>query len=104
MTTAYLFKDSCRWLADVLTKLKPAEYATIKADYDLISHTHFPKSHFFPEGMSFARSDALFPSSDLATALRAEYEAQCRVLCYGPYPSWPEVQARLPELRELLVG
>jgi hypothetical protein len=38
----------------------------------------------------------------LATVLGPEYEAQCRMVCYGPYPSWAEVQARLLELRDLL--
>jgi hypothetical protein len=52
--------------------------------------------------MSFARSDALFPPAELAEAIGAEYEAQCRVLCYGPHPSWAEVQARFRELRSLL--
>jgi hypothetical protein len=47
-------------------------------------------------------SDALFPPADLATQIGAEYERQCRVLCYGPYPSWVEIQAQLLELRELL--
>jgi len=46
--------------------LRSAEYATIKADYDRVSRANFPKSYFFPEGMSFSRSDALFPSSELA--------------------------------------
>jgi hypothetical protein len=52
--------------------------------------------------MSFARNDALFPSEDLNAAIGAEYEAQCRLMCYGPYPSWTEIQARLLALRELL--
>jgi hypothetical protein len=52
--------------------------------------------------MSFARSDALFPPEDLAAAIGAEYEAQCRLLCYGPYPSYAEIQARLMTLRHLL--
>jgi hypothetical protein len=63
---------------------------------------HFPKSYFCPEGMSFARSDALFPSTDLAAIIGMEYENQCRMLCYGTYPSWTKVQARFMELRELL--
>jgi hypothetical protein len=52
--------------------------------------------------MSFAHSDALFPPPDLATVIAAEYGGQCRLLCYGPYPSWVEVQARLLELRDML--
>jgi hypothetical protein len=30
------------------------------------------------------------------------YEQQCRTLCYGPFPSWSRVQAKLNELRSLL--
>jgi hypothetical protein len=52
--------------------------------------------------MRFSKSDALFPPTALATIISAQYEAQCRPLCYGPYPAWPEVQARLLELRSLL--
>jgi hypothetical protein len=57
--------------------LKSAEYATIKADYDEISRTHFAESYFYPQGMSFANSDALFPPAELAQVVGAEYEAQC---------------------------
>lgn len=87
---------------DVMTMLQSPEYATIKTDYDQISRTHFPKSYFHPEEMSFARSDALFPAAELAAAIADEYESQCRVLCFGRFPSWTEVQARFEELRQLL--
>ncbi len=88
--------------ADVIAMLKSPEYAAIKTDYDSISRTHFQRSYFFPDDMSFANSDALFPPADLMATLGAEYEAQCRVLCYGPHPSWTEVQARFLEIRVLL--
>jgi hypothetical protein len=52
--------------------------------------------------MSFASSDAIFPTGDLADAIAAEYELQCRMLCYGPFPTWPELQARMSDLRCLL--
>lgn len=87
---------------DVAAMLRSDEYATIKADYDQVSRTHFEKHYFFPAEMSFANSDALFPSGELSAAIAEEYEGQCRLLCYGPYPSWADVQARLLELRELL--
>jgi hypothetical protein len=77
-------------------------FATIKADYDQISRAYFPKSYFFPEGMSFARSDALFPQPALASVVGPEYEAQCRMLCYGSYPSWDNVQNRFLEMRNIL--
>ena len=88
--------------AEVTVMLQSSEYAAIKADYDRISRAHFPRSYFYPDGMRFSRSDALFPRPDLAAVIGAEYETQCRMLCYGPYPSWVEIQARLLELRELL--
>jgi hypothetical protein len=88
--------------SEVKAMLRSDEYKAIKADYDQISKTHFSKSYFCPENMSFANSDALFPSGELADALGKEYESQCRMLCYGPYTSWADVQARFLELRELL--
>ena len=87
---------------EVRTMLQSAEYAAIKADYDRISRTHFPKSYFHPEEMSFARSAALFPPADLAAIIGKEYEEQCEVLCYGQFPTWAEVQARFEELRQYL--
>jgi hypothetical protein len=82
--------------------LNSEEYAEIKADYDRVSRTHFAKQYFFPEGMSFAKSDALFPPADLAMALTSEYEAQVRMLCYGVPPTWDDVLRRFWELRSIL--
>lgn len=87
---------------EVLAMLQSAEYGTIKADYHQISRAYFPKSYIQPDEMSFARSDALFPPEELEAAIGGEYERQCRMLCYGPFPSWPEVRSRFLELRELL--
>jgi len=87
---------------EVLAMLQSEEYASIKNDYDEISRTHFSKSYFYPEGMCFAKSDALFPPEELRALLAAEYEKQCRVLCLGPFPSWTEVQDRFAEIRPLL--
>jgi nucleotidyltransferase AbiEii toxin of type IV toxin-antitoxin system len=95
-----LFRLAAR--PEVVAMLKSDEYAAFKADYDQISRTHFEKSYFFPEGMRFAASDALFPSSELAVIIGPEYEAQCAMLCYGQHPSWADVRTRLLELRELL--
>lgn len=88
--------------AEVHAMLRSPEYAAIKADYDEISRAHFPRHYSHPEGMLVANSDAIFPTGGLADTLAAEYEAQCRALCYGPFPSWSEVQARFGELRPLL--
>ena len=88
--------------AEVIAMLRSDEYAAIKADYDRISREHFPRSYFHPDDMRFSTSDALFPPGALAAAISAQYEAQCGLLCYGPYPAWTEVQARFLELRILL--
>jgi hypothetical protein len=87
---------------EVLAMLKSDEYAEIKADYDRISTEHFPKSYVRPPEMSFSKSDALFPPPSLSAALSAEYESQCRVLCFGPAPAWIEVQNRFNEIRSIL--
>jgi len=87
---------------EVEAMLRSEEYGVIKADYDEIGRTHFPKSYFCPEGMSFAHSDALYPSAELSAAIGQEYEAQCKMLCYGSYPSWADVQARFVGMRQLL--
>ena len=86
----------------VLAVLNSTEYAAIKEDYDRISRIHFARNYFYPDGMSFSKNDALFPPQKLAAILGPEYEAQCKMLCYGPYPSWAEIQGRLLELRYLL--
>lgn len=87
---------------EVLAMLQSEEYQAIKKDYDRVSREYFPKSYFYPEGLCFATSEALFPSENLARQIAAEHDGQCQMLCYGPSPSWPEVQARFLELRELL--
>jgi hypothetical protein len=87
---------------EVRAMLVSDEYVAIKADYDRISRAYFPRSYFSPEAMSFARSDSLFPPAQLSAAISAEYEAQCRLLCYGPYPPWTEIKARFEQLRDLL--
>ena len=87
---------------EVTAMLNSPEYAHIKGDYDRISSAHFPRSYFYPAEMRFSRSEALFPPAAMSALIGAEYEAQCRMLCYGPYPSWEDVQARFIALRELL--
>lgn len=87
---------------EVNKMLRSDEYAAIKQDYDRISREHFEKSYFFPEGMSFATSDALFPASELAAIVGAGYEAQCQMLCYGPYPSWAQIRERFEDIKPLL--
>jgi hypothetical protein len=87
---------------EVAVMLNAAEYTDIKTDYDQIGRTHFARSYFCPEDMSFSRSEALFPPATLAATIGAEYEAQCKMLCYSPYPSWADIQACFLSLRHLL--
>lgn len=87
---------------DVMAMLNSTEYDALKKDYDEISREHFPDSYFYPTDMRFANSDALFPPAELSAVIAPQYEAQCRMLCYGAFPSWPEVQQRFVELRDLL--
>ena len=88
--------------SEVLAMLRSDEYGAIKADYDRISREYFEKSYVAPPGMSFAKSDALFPPAELRAVIADGFAAQCRVLCFGPFPTWDEVQARFEEMRELL--
>ena len=87
---------------EVIAMLKSPEYDAIKVDYDQISRAHFERSYYHPEGMKFAVSEALFPPPELAKAISTEYEGQCKLLCYGRYPLWREVQERLLAIRQLL--
>ncbi|MBS0207779.1 MAG: nucleotidyl transferase AbiEii/AbiGii toxin family protein [Planctomycetes bacterium] len=87
---------------EVLAMLRSDEYLIIKADYDRISTKHFSKNYVPPPDMTFAKSSALFPSAELRAALGSEFEAQCQVLCFGPFPSWDSVQTRFEEIRALL--
>lgn len=87
---------------EVLAMLESPEHAEIKMDYDEVSRKYFPASHFPPQGMSFSNSAALFPPAELESVIQTEYEAQCRLLCFLPPPTWTEVRARFDELRALL--
>lgn len=87
---------------EVAAMLKSNEHSMIKADYDQISRAFFARSYFFPEGMRFAVSDALFPTGELAAQIEAEFNDQCKLLCYGAPPTWVDVQERLLRLRDLL--
>ena len=89
-------------LPEVVAMLRSPEYPEIKADYDAVSRTNFPKSYFHPPDMAFSKSDAIFPPAALSAALGRQYEEQCRVLCYGPFPTWAEVCSIFEALKPLL--
>ena len=41
-------------------------------------------------------------AADLRVLMAAEFERQCRLLCFGPYPARAEVESRFETLRPLL--
>jgi hypothetical protein len=87
---------------EVRAMLRSAEYRAIQRDYDAISRRHFPRDYACPDEMDFSTSHALFPPGDLRERLGADYDRQCRQLCYGTPPKWNDVLARFEELRPLL--
>ena len=89
-------------LPEIEAMLTSSEYEAIRLDYDRVSRTYFPRHYFPPEDLRFKTSPALFPEAGLSAALGREYEAQCRLLCYGTYPPWTAVLDRFKELQSLL--
>lgn len=87
---------------EVQAMLRSGEADVLRADYDRVSRARFARDYRPPEGLRFASSSALFPDGELEPELRGEYEAQARLLCFGRFPDWGEVRARLELLRELL--
>jgi hypothetical protein len=86
----------------VLAMLRCDEYAEIKADYDANSRAFFLKSYRPPGGLTFAASDALFPTDELRATIEADYERECARLFFRPHPPFDDVLARLVDLRALL--
>ncbi len=87
---------------EVRRMLQSEEYGQIKMDYDRVTRQYFPTYYCYPEGMVFAKSEALFPTPEISRMIEPEYEKQCGQLCYTRYPSWAEVLARFNKLRDLL--
>ncbi len=87
---------------EVLEMLRSEEYEAIKVDYDRVSSKYFAIDYSAPPSMNFAKSEALFPMGNLEITLAAEFEKQCRTLCFGEFPTWSQVQQRFIELRDLL--
>lgn len=87
---------------EVIAMLRSPEYEHIKSDYAKISLQHFKSQYIAPPDMNFSKSDALFPSEELSTALEKEFEKQCRILCFGTFPTWTRVKNRFKELKEWL--
>jgi hypothetical protein len=87
---------------EVLEMLRSNEYEEIKADYDIISRKYFEASYLPPPDMNFAKSEAIFPGGELEMIIAAEFEKQCRILCFKEYPTWQQMQERLKSLHRLL--
>ncbi len=87
---------------EVLAMLRSAEYRAIIRDCVEIDRRFYRRAARDPGSWSFRASPALFPSARLSAALRAEYEMQCDLLCFGAYPPWKEVLARFVAIREHL--
>ena len=87
---------------EVLEMLHSSEYGAIKADYDKVSKKHFEIDYAAPPDMNFAKSDAIFPKGDMEMALAAEFDKQCRILCFGEFPTWRQVQQRFMEIQDFL--
>lgn len=87
---------------EVRAMLEGSEYRRIIRDCVEIDRRFYRRAARDPEAWSFRLSPALFPSARLSAALRVEYETQCDLLCFGAYPPWPEVLARLEALRQHL--
>lgn len=87
---------------EILAMLRSSEYGTIKVDYDRVSKKHFEADYVVPPDMNFAKSEAIFPKGNIEMALAAEFEKQCRVLCFGEFPTWHQVQERFMKIQDLL--
>ena len=87
---------------EVLAMLRSNEYETIKIDYDRVSRKHFEADYVAPPDMNFAKSEAIFPKGNIEKALAAEFEKQCRILCFGEFPTWSQVQQRFIDIQDLL--
>lgn len=87
---------------EVLAMLQSAEYRAIVGDCIEIDRRFYRRAARNPESWSFRASPALFPRVRLSEALRTDYEMQCDLLCFGPYPSWSEVLGRFEAIKEHL--
>ena len=97
----YADVDALGRLEDVRRMLESTEYQEIKVDYDVKSRQYF-RNYKPPDDLDLSQSVALFPPSELAEMLAADYERECSNLFYGPYPSFEEVLAGLEDVRPFL--
>lgn len=79
--------------------LESPDFRSIKKDCERLSEKYFPSEHSPPEKINFANSEALFPTGDLRKAISKAYTDQCKILCYGSYPSWEKVEEYFLSIR-----
>jgi len=82
--------------------LESPDFISIKQDCERLSEKYFPSKQSPPENLNFANSAALFPTGDLRKAISKAYTEQCKILCYGSYPSWEEVEECFSSIRSKL--
>lgn len=87
---------------EVEDMLSSSEYSEIVRDYHAITSRYF-KHQIFPEKLELAKSQALFPPESIKKKLEKGYEAQCRGLCYRPYPAFSEVLEGFKNIQHFLI-
>ena len=87
---------------EVQAMLRSPECQAIKEDYERVSLKFFKKGYRRPSGLSFADSAGVFPAAEVRAQIVADYDEQCRILCYGTYPSFDEIVGRFEEIRDAL--
>lgn len=87
---------------EVLEMLRSDEYPLIKENCDSISLNFFRDKYYPPKNLSFANSEALFPTGELRQMIVDSYKKQCKNLCYGQYPNWEKVEESFENVRSLL--
>lgn len=87
---------------EVIDMLRSSEYAEMKDDYEAVSMASFPRDYVKPTDMSFATSDALFPTGELRQQLAVAYETQVADLCFGAYPDFATVEEAFRTVQGLL--
>ncbi len=87
---------------EVVKMVKSDEYSHLKSDYDTRSSNPVRRDYRRPEALSFASSEAFYPHEDMRSFLNPIYDAQCRMLFNGPYPSFDSVLGCFEELRGYL--
>ncbi len=88
---------------EVIKMLPTSEYASIAVDYRRLAMRFYPQQ-VLPPNMDLSQSSALFPEADIHRQLEADYEDQCRRLCYGSFPNFEEVLGGFEAIRQNLIG